>query len=111
MAWAFATLDHAPGAALLEALAAEAEGKLPLFSAQNVSNLLYAFAKLEHRPPATFLAAVSRAARPILPTFTPQVSPPYSCLNRLSHCQWALPRAPPAPSCPPSRPRSRHYAA
>ena len=75
MVWAFATLDHNPGAALLEALAGDAEGKLPQFTAQNISNLLYAFAKLEHKPPAAFLGAVARAARPILASFTPQVGP------------------------------------
>ena len=71
-AWAFATLDHSPGAQLLQAIAAEATAKLAEFTAQNISNLLHAFAKLEHHP-GSFLAAVSAAARPILGTFTPQV--------------------------------------
>ena len=70
-AWAFATLEHSPGAELLEGIAAAAEAKLGEFTAQNISNLLYALARLEHRP-ASFLAAASAAARPILGTFTPQ---------------------------------------
>lgn len=79
IAWSFATLNHSPGEALLEALALEAEKKLAEFSPQNISNLLYAFAKLEHKPSA-FLEQASRAAVPILTTFTPQVT--YHCCRQ-----------------------------
>ncbi len=73
IAWAFATLNHNPGSELLEGIAVEAVKKLPEFTAQNISNLLYAFGKLEYMP-KDFPCHASQAAQPILGTFTPQVS-------------------------------------
>ena len=84
-AWAFATLEHSPGGALLEAIAVDAARKLPEFTAQNISNLLYALAKLEYKP-ESFLAAASAAARPILSTFTPQVALLAAVVCARTHC-------------------------
>ena len=66
----------------MEALSVEAEKKLPEFTSQNISNLLYALGKLEHKP-RSFLEASSCTAKPILGSFTPQVPFPGSCVEFL----------------------------
>lgn len=61
-AWAFGKLKYAPNQKLPQLIAAAAITKMDVFSAQNLSNLLWSFVYLHHRDEA-LMAAVAKKVR------------------------------------------------
>ena len=68
----FATMGHHPGAALLEACAAQALKRIHECEPQNLSNILWSCAKLQHNPGAALLRSFEAAAVRSAAAFNPQ---------------------------------------
>lgn len=70
--WAYATLGERMGGACLEALAAQAQKRLPCFEALHVAMMLWAYAELQHNPGAALLRGCEAHAIHVCQTFNPQ---------------------------------------
>lgn len=70
-AWAFGKLKYAPNQKLPQLIAAAAITKMDVFSAQNLSNLLWSFVYLHHRDEA-LMAAVAKKVVSKVTEFKPQ---------------------------------------
>ena len=70
--WAWATLGHDPGAALLGRVGEAVERQLGAFKPQELANALWAWATLGHDPGAALLGRVGEAVERQLGAFKPQ---------------------------------------